>query len=32
MVETSGQYSVDVLPLQPMDSYFIHQAVNPKGT
>ena len=31
MVETLGQSCVDVLPLQPMDSHFIYQAVNLKA-
>lgn len=31
MVETLGQDSADVPPLQPMDSHFIYQAVNLKA-
>lgn len=31
MVETLSQRSADVLPLQPMDSHFIYQAVNLKA-
>lgn len=31
MVETLGQGSADVPSLQPMDSYFIYQAVNLKA-
>lgn len=30
MVETLGQGSVDVLPVQPMDSHFIYHTVNLK--